>query len=146
MKMKTIFLTVLLTTLVAAGLPAASLNQTMASINADAKKEGGPAKVLQSISASTKVPVATLEKQKAKNANLTYGDLFAANTIAKASGKSFDEIAAMKAKGQSWDKISESLGVSLDGKKKTNAPQPNAKASPTPPTKSLFQEQKDRYK
>ena len=146
MKMKTVFLTVLLTTLVAVGLPAASLNQTMANINADAKKEGGPAKVLQSISASTKVPVATLEKQKAKYPSLNYGDIFAANSIAKASGKSFDEVASMKAKGQSWDKISDSLGVSLDGKKKTNAQQPNAKPSATPPTKSLFQEQKDRYK
>jgi len=87
-----------------------------------------------------------LEKQKAKYPNLNYGDLFAANSIAKASGKSFDEVASMKAKGQSWDKISDSLGVSLDGKKKTNAQQPNAKPSATPPTKSLFQEQKDRYK
>jgi hypothetical protein len=130
---------------VAGTLSAASLMQTVNNINADAKKD--PNRALQSISASTKVPLATLEKEKAKHSSLSYGDLFAAHTIAKTSGKTFDEIAGMKEKGQTWDKIAEANGVATDSNKKVadkNAPK--VAASPTPPTKSLMQEQKDRYK
>ncbi len=95
---------------------AATIKQTIASINADASKPGGPERVVKSISASTGVPAATLEKQKAKT-GLSYGDIFAAHAIAKASGKSFDQIAALKAKGQTWDKIAEDNNVSIGGKK-----------------------------
>jgi hypothetical protein len=145
MKMKTIFFTLILVAATAFRLQAASLMQTVASINSDAAKD--PAKAAKSVSASTKVPVATLEKEKASHAGLTYGDLFAAHSIAKASGKSFDEVAGMRAKGQSWDKIADSLGVSLGGEKNAkNQPTAKTSPSPTPPTKSLFQEQKDRYK
>jgi hypothetical protein len=144
MKMKTALFTLLLVAAMAFRLSAATLNQTMASINADAKKD--PAKALQSISASTKVPVATLEKEKAKHSNFSYGDIFAAHAIAKSSGKSFEDIAALKAKGDTWDKIADSVGVSLDGKKKTQAQAPAAKptASPTP-QKTLRQIQAERY-
>jgi hypothetical protein len=87
--------------------------------------------------------VATLEKEKAKS-GLNYGDLYAAHAIASAAGKSFDQIAALKAKGQTWDKIADDNGVSLGGKKapKTVAV---AKPTPTPPMKTLRQEQADRY-
>ena len=143
MKMKILFLSLTLMALAVVGLPAASLKQAIANINNDAKSD--PAKAAQAVSASTKIPVATLEKEKART-SMSYGDLFAAHSIAKSTGKSFDEIAAMKAKGQSWDQIAEALGVSLDGKK--NAQKPTAKASPTPtaPAKTLRQEQNDRYK
>jgi hypothetical protein len=143
MKMKTALFTLFVVTAMAFRLSAATLNQTMASINADAKKD--PAKAMQSISASTKVPVATLEKEKAKHSNFSYGDLFGAHAIAKASGKSFEDVAALKAKGDSWDKIADSLGVSLDGKKKTaQAPASKPTASPTP-QKTLRQIQAERY-
>lgn len=128
----------------AATVSAASLTQTVASINADAKKD--EAKALKSVAASTKVSEATLQKEKAKHPSLTYGDLFAAHTIAKTSGKNVDEIAAMKEKGQTWDKIAEANGVSSDSNKKaTDKAAPKPSASPTP-AKSLQQEQKDRYK
>lgn len=144
--MKTLSLTLVVLFSVTAGLFAATIKQTVASINADAAKAGGPARVVQSISKSTGVPAATLEKQKAST-GLTYGDLFAAHSIAKASGKTFDEIAALKKKGQTWDQIAEANGVDIGGKKSTTAKnQPAAKPSPTPPQKSLFQEQRDRYK
>lgn len=148
MKMKSFFLSLIsLLAATAVGMAAASLNQTVANINADAQKEGGPAKVLQSISKTTGVAVATLEKQKAKS-GLTYGDLFAAHSIAKASGKSFDEIAAAKKKGLTWDQIAEANGVSQGGKKtaqKTSAQPAAAKPTPTPPKKTLQQEQRERY-
>lgn len=148
MKMKKLFLALfVLAVMTAVGVQAASIEKTMASINADANKPGGPEQVLKSISASTHVPVATLEKQKAKS-GMSYGDLFAAHSIAKAAGKSFEEIAAQKAKGESWGKIAEANNVSLGDKKanKTAEAKPMPKPTPTPPQKSLFQEQRDRYK
>lgn len=123
---------------------AATIKQTVASINADAAKPGGPERVLQSVSKSTGVPAATLEKQKAKT-GLSYGDIFAAHAIAKASGKSFDQIAALRAKGQNWDKIAEDNNVSLGGQKTTKTAGATASPSPTPPVKSLAQEQRERF-
>lgn len=94
---------------------AASLSQTISSINSDAQKEGGPARVLESISKSTGVSVAVLEKEKAST-SLSYGDLYAAHTVAKASGKSFAEIVALKKKGDSWDKIAADNGLATSKK------------------------------
>lgn len=148
MKMKTLSLALtVLFSVTSAVVAAPTIKQTVASINADANKPGGPARVVQSISKSTGVPAATLESQKAST-GLTYGDIFAAHSIAKASGKNFAEIAALKKKGQTWEQIAEANGVDIGGKQTTTAAknQPVAKASPTPPQKSLFQEQKDRYK
>ena len=141
-----LFALVALFSLTAAVVAAPTIKQTIASINADASKPDGPAKVVQSISKSTGVPAATLEKQKAST-GLTYGDIFAAHSIAKASGKQFAEIVALKKKGQTWDQIAEANGVDIGGKKTAAAKnQPPAKPSPTPPQKDLFQEQRDRYK
>lgn len=121
---------------------AATIKQTIASINADASKPGGPETVLKSISKSTGVPAATLANQKAKT-GLSYGDVFAAHSIAKASGKTFDQIAALKAKGQTWDKIAEENNVSIGGQKTTKTAA--AAASPSPsPMKTLAQEQRER--
>ena len=145
MKMKKFSLTlVCLLAVTGMRLSAASLTQTVASINSDAQKAGGPAKVLQSVSKSTGVPVATLEKQKTTT-GLTYGDIFAAHTVAKASGKTFDEIVALRKKGDSWDKISTDTGVAPSGSKKTAA-QPTPKPSPTAPKRTLADEMKDRWK
>ena len=147
MKMKFLSLTlVVLFSMTAAVVAAPTIKQTVASINADASKPGGPERVVKSISKSTGVPAATLESQKAST-GLTYGDIFAAHSIAKASGKNFAEIAALKKKGQTWDRIAEANGVDIGGGKTTTAKnQPQAKPSPTPPQKSLTEEMKDRYK
>jgi hypothetical protein len=147
MKMKKLILSLsVLAVMTAIQVQAATVERTMANINADANQPGGPEKVLKAISASTGVPVATLEKQKAKY-GLKYGDLFAAHSIAKAANKSFDEIASLKAKGESWDKIADANNVSLGGKKDKKAEvKPVVKPTPTPPQKSLFQQQNDRYK
>jgi hypothetical protein len=137
------FLVLLVTVFSMAALraQAESINQTIARLNADAKKPGGSDAVLKSISASTHVPAATLAKEKAKS-NLSYGELYIAHAIASASGKTFDAIAALKAKGESWDKIANENNVSLGGKKVTQ--KSAAKSSPTPPQKTLRQEQAER--
>ena len=143
MKLKNLFPVIVI--LCAIQAQAASTDSTVAALNADAQKPGGPERVLKSISASTHVPVATLEKGKAKY-HLSYGDLFMAYSVASASGKSFDDVAARKAKGASWQKVADDLHVSLDGKKKVVAKtDPAAKPSATPPVKTLRQIQNERY-
>jgi BioD-like phosphotransacetylase family protein len=145
MKIKNIYLTlVVLVALTAVAVKAASIQTTIANINADASKPGGQEQVLKSISASTHVPVATLEKQKAKS-GLSYGDLYAAHAIAKASGKSFEDIATLKTKGQTWDTIAAANNVSLDGKKSVKQTAANANPSPTPEVRSMRQQQADRF-
>lgn len=146
MKTKTLFLALaVLFSAATAVVAAPDLKQTIASINADANKPGGPEKVVQSISRTTGVPAATLEKQKAST-GLTYGDIFAAHSIAKASGKNFAEIAALKKKGQTWDQIAEANGVDVGGKKTAKKTAPAAQPSATPEeTRSLAQQQADRW-
>ena len=145
MKMKHFFLSlVVLLSLITIRAQAGSIAQTAAQINADAKKEGGPARALASISKSTHVPVATLEKEMARF-HLTHGDLFIGHSIASASGKSFDQIAGLKTKGATWDKIAEENNVSLDGKKKAaNKETAAVKPAPTPPQKTLRELQAER--
>ncbi len=125
-------------------LEAASINQTIAGINADAQKNGGPERVLKSISASTAVPVATLEKEKAKF-GLTFGDLYVAHAITSAAGKKFDQIVGLKMKGQTWDKIAADNNVSLDGKK-AKKDVANAKPTPAPKKASVSQPDTSGYK
>ena len=71
-----------------------------------------PERVLAAISRETGVPVATLEAQRAQT-NLGYGGLFIANSLASATGKTFDEIAALKASGHGWGWIAKENNVKL---------------------------------
>jgi hypothetical protein len=108
-----------------------SISQTIAGIDADAQKPGGPERALKSISASTHVPVATLEKEKASS-GVSYGELYIAHAIASAAGKSFTEIVKLKKQGKTWDKIADDNNVSLGGKKVKKMA--NTTATPTPRT------------
>lgn len=135
-------LVVLFSTIAVTAL-AVSIDKTAASLNADAQKPGGPELVMKSISASMHIPVATLEKEKAKT-NFSYGDLYAAHAIAKASGKTFADIAPLKTAGKKWDKIAEENNVSLDGKKKVAKTTPQPTATPEE-VRSLRQQQADRF-
>ena len=139
MKIKNIFLVTLI--LFCANVrwsQAASIDQTIASINADAQKPGGPDRALKSISASTHVPVATLAKEKAST-GLSYGDVYAAHAIANAAGKNFDQIVKLKTKGKTWEKVADESNVSLDGKKKVKTtaaavtPRPTMRSQMPPP-------------
>jgi hypothetical protein len=121
---------------------AVSIDKTAASLNVDAQKPGGPERVLKSISASTHISVAVLEKEMTKS-GFSYGDLYAAHAIANASGKSFADIAPLKKTGKTWDKIADENNVSLDGKKKVV--KTVAKPTATPAQKTLRQEQADRW-
>jgi hypothetical protein len=126
--MRTLFPALIFLLFATLNLEATPITQTIASINADAQKQGGPERALKSISASTHVPVATLEKEKAKF-GLSFGDLYVAHAITSAAGKNFEQIVGLKMKGQTWDKIADDNNVSLGGTKaKKNVA--NAKTTP----------------
>lgn len=73
----------------------------------------GYALVVPAVKLQTGVPAETLKWQRQKT-GLTYGELLVANSLATGSGKSFNEIIAMKNKGQSWSQISQSLKINID--------------------------------
>ena len=58
------------------------------------------------------VPVNVLEEQRART-NLGYGGLMIANTLSRETGRSFDEIVAMKQSGVGWGRIAQENGVKL---------------------------------
>jgi hypothetical protein len=77
-----------------------------------ATRTNGREQVLEAISRDTGVPVTTLEAQRART-RLGYGGLFIANSLASATGQSFDEIAALKASGHGWGWIAKQNNVKL---------------------------------
>ena len=72
----------------------------------------GREQVLSAISRDTGVPVTTLEEQRNRT-RLGYGGLFIANSLASATGQTFDQIAALKASGHGWGWIAKQNNVKL---------------------------------
>ena len=72
----------------------------------------GRARVLTAISRETGVPITTLEAQR-NSTRLGYGGLFIANSLASATGQTFEEIAALKASGHGWGWIAKQNNVKL---------------------------------
>src|SRR5436190_12516878 len=72
----------------------------------------GQERVLDAISRETEVPVATLAEQRDRT-RVGYGGLFIANSLASATGKTFDEIADLKASGHGWGWIAKQNNVKL---------------------------------
>ena len=62
----------------------------------------------------TDVAGSTLEQEKSRT-GLSFGDVYVAHSLAMASHKSFNQIVALKAKGQGWAKIAQMHAVSLRG-------------------------------
>lgn len=91
---------------------AAAINKLIADINAAAKTN--KARMLRIIIINTDVAASTLEQEKSRS-GLSWGEVYVAHSLAMASHKSFDKIAALKASGQSWAKIARMHQVSLRG-------------------------------
>jgi PIN domain nuclease of toxin-antitoxin system len=91
---------------------AAAINKLIADINAAAKTN--KARVMKIIIINTDVAASTLEQEKART-GLSLGDVYVAHSLAMASHKTFSQIVALKANGQSWAKIAETNKVSLKG-------------------------------
>ena len=90
----------------------AAINKLIANINAAAKTN--KARMLKIMVINTDVAAATLEQEKSRT-GLSLGDVYVAHSLAMASKKSFNEIVALKAKGQSWAAIAQAHRVSLKG-------------------------------
>ncbi len=58
------------------------------------------------------VPATVLEEQRTRT-GLGYGGLMIANALARETGRSFDEIVAMKQRGMGWGRIAQENGVKL---------------------------------
>jgi hypothetical protein len=72
----------------------------------------GRERVVTVISGETGLPMTILETQR-QQTGLGYGGLFIANSLASATGRSFDEIVALKNSGHGWGWIAKQNGVKL---------------------------------
>jgi len=89
-----------------------AINKLIADINAAAKTD--KARLLKILVINTDVAASTLEQEKART-GLSFGEVYVAHSLAMASHKTFNQIVALKAAGQSWAKIAETHKVSLKG-------------------------------
>lgn len=65
------------------------------------------------VSWQTKVPAEVLKKQRAKS-GLSYGQLLVANSLASGSGKTFEQVLALRAKTQDWNQLAANLHVGVN--------------------------------
>ena len=89
-----------------------AIAKLIADINAAAK--ANKARILRIIIINTNVAGPTLEQEQSRN-GLSLGEVYVAHSLAMASQKSFNQIVALKAKGQSWAKIAQTHNISLKG-------------------------------
>lgn len=102
----------LLSMSLARGDDSALISKAIADINAAAKTN--KTRMLRIIVINTNVAAATLEAEQSRT-GLTLGEVYVAHSLALATKKSFDEIVALQAKGQSWARIAATHNVSLRG-------------------------------
>ena len=107
-----LFLIALLLPNMARADDSAAINKLIASINAAEKTN--KTRMLKIMVINTDVAAATLEEEKSRT-GLSLGEVYVAHSLAMASKKSFNEIVALKAKGQSWAVIAQTHKVSLKG-------------------------------
>jgi hypothetical protein len=102
----------LLSAAIAGADDSAGINKLIADINAAAKTN--KTRMLRIIVINTDVAASTLEAEKSRT-GLSYGDVYVAHSLAMASRKTFNQIVALKAGGQSWAKVAQDHKVSLKG-------------------------------
>lgn len=88
------------------------LERTASDFDTWGSTPSGQEHVLAAISRDTGVPVTTLQAQRDQT-RLGYGGLFIANSLASATGQTFEEIAALKASGRGWGWIAKQNNVKL---------------------------------
>ena len=88
------------------------LQQTARNLDRWSTTPYGRDRVLNQISRETGVPTDVLAEQR-RQTGLGYGGLFIANSLASETGRTFDEIAALKASGHGWGWIAKQYNVKL---------------------------------
>ena len=101
-----------LSTAIVSADDSAAIHKLIVDINAAAKTN--KARILRIMVINTDVAALTLEQEKSRT-GLSYGELYVAHSLAMASHKSFNQIVALKASGQSWARIAQMHKVSLQG-------------------------------
>ena len=86
-----------------------TLNQGIATLNAQAKTAADKKIVLGAVAQQTSVPEKTLESQMATT-HLTYGELVVANSLAQGSGQAVTKILELK-KGKGWADVSREVKI-----------------------------------
>ncbi len=66
----------------------------------------------QQLSKELGVPIETLQAER-KSTNFGFGELFIANALAKATGKTFDQLATEFRQGKGWGQIAQENNVKL---------------------------------
>jgi hypothetical protein len=89
-----------------------AINKLIADINVAAK--ANKPRMMRILIINTDVAASTLEEEKART-GLSLGEVYVAHSLAMASHKTFNQIVAAKAGGQSWAKIAAVNKVSLKG-------------------------------
>ncbi len=88
------------------------LQKEAARLDDEARQSSGNQVVFESLSTQLKVPVATLEAEQ-QSTKFGFGQLFIANSLAQASGKSFDQVAQQFQSGKGWGEIARENNVKL---------------------------------
>jgi len=81
-------------------------------LNKESSQPQGQEMVLNSLSKQLNIPVATLQAEQ-KSTNFGPGELFIANSLAAASGKTFDEISQEFKSGKGWGQIANENSLKL---------------------------------
>ena len=91
---------------------AADLDKQVATMDKQSTEVDDVKPMLEEVSRKTGVPQEKLEKQH-RETKMGAGSLYIANTLAKKTGKSFEEIAAARQNGNGWGKVAKDNGVKL---------------------------------
>jgi hypothetical protein len=88
------------------------LQKSADNLDRAARTAEGRQRVLAEIAKETNLPVSTLETQQAAT-KFGFGELLIANKLAAATGKTFNELAALRTAGKGWGEIAKDNGVKL---------------------------------
>jgi len=73
----------------------------------------GYALISEAVALQTRIPAAKIRAQRSAT-GLSFGDLLVANSLAEGSGKSFNEVLAMKTKSGAWDPLAKKLSIDMN--------------------------------
>ncbi len=89
-----------------------TLQKQAARLDKTASQSSGNQAVLESLSKQLNVPVATLQAEQ-QSTKFGFGQLFIANSLAQASGKSFNQVAQEFNSGKGWGQIANENNLKL---------------------------------
>ncbi len=81
-------------------------------LDTEANQSQGHEAIFESLSKELNIPVATLQSEQ-KSTNFGFGQLFIANSLATASGKTFDQISQEFKSGKGWGEIAKENNVKI---------------------------------